>query len=114
MSGLPAGVFGSGSEMRPRKAWTADRSTSITSFATSPCASSCTRFGGLDVGRLNEAEAGAAGLVEPIGQEPDAVSFLNLQILAVSLGDIGRAEAREVVSVEEYGTQAPVEGDWAS
>jgi len=35
---------GAGSETRPRKASTAERSTSITSVATLPCASWCTRI----------------------------------------------------------------------
>ncbi len=57
--------------------------------------------GGLDVGRIDEAEAGAAGVVEPIGQEPHAVALLHLQVLAVRLGDIGGGQALQVVPVEE-------------
>jgi hypothetical protein len=43
------------------------------------------RFG---VRRVHQAKRGPTPLVEPVGQELDAVLILNLQILAMRLGDV--------------------------
>jgi hypothetical protein len=62
------------------------------------------RFG---IGRVDEAEAGAAGLVEPIGQEPHAIAVLHLEVLAVRLRDIYRRQPLEVVSIEKNRHECP-------
>ena len=53
------------------------------------------------VGRVDQAEGRAAIRVEPIGQEANAIARLDLQILAMGLGDIGGGQTSHVVPVEE-------------
>ena len=54
------------------------------------------------IGCVDQAKSGAAGFVEPVGQEFDAVFILELQVLTVGVGDIGRGQAGQIVTIHEY------------
>src|SRR5829696_6433761 len=54
-----------------------------------------------DIRRIDETEPGPPCLVEPIGQEAHAIAFLDFEIFAMRLSNIGRRKASEIVSVEE-------------
>ena len=56
-------------------------------------------LGGRGVRRVDEAEGGAAVLVEPIGHVFDAVSVLNVDVPAMRLGDLVSLHAAHVVAV---------------
>ena len=53
------------------------------------------------VGRLNQAEIGAARAVEPVSQVLDPVPVLDLQVLAMCLGDALGCHAAHVVAIHE-------------
>ena len=52
-------------------------------------------------------KSGAARFVKPVGQEPDAVSALDLEVLAVGFGNIGGGQALQVVTIEKNGHPSP-------
>ena len=56
-------------------------------------------LGGGWVGRMDEAEGGAIVLVEPIGHVFHPVSVLNVDVPAVRLGDVIRAQTAQVMAV---------------
>lgn len=51
---------------------------------------------------IDETETGAPRLVEPVGEEADAIAVLHLQVLAMRFGDIGRRHTAEFVSIDIY------------
>ena len=59
------------------------------------------------VGRFNEAERGATLFVEPIGHVFCAVSILYVDVPAVSLGDIVRPQAAQVMAVHKSARNLP-------
>jgi hypothetical protein len=56
---------------------------------------------GFRIGRVREAEHRAARRVDPIGEEPDAITVLHQQVLYVGVRDRLGRHVREVVPVHE-------------
>ena len=55
----------------------------------------------LDIWRINETKARTARFIKLIRQETDPVLPLHFQVFSMCLRDVGRCEAREIVSVEK-------------
>ena len=76
-----------------------DRDNGIGDFAVRLSMDS---LGGGRVGRMDETEGGAILLIEPISHVFDPVPVLNIDVPAVSLGDILRLRSPQVVAIHEY------------
>ena len=58
-------------------------------------------LGEIAAGSVDEAEGGLALVVEPVGQELDAVVILDFQIVEVGRSHIGRAGFVQIVTIHE-------------
>jgi hypothetical protein len=54
-----------------------------------------------NIGRINEAEPGAACLIEPIRQEAHTVTLLHFQVFAVRFGDVRCRQTAQIMSIQE-------------
>ena len=56
---------------------------------------------GFSVRRVHKAKRRTAPFIEPVGQKPDAVPILNVDIFKMCRGDIGSGNAGKLVPVHE-------------